>query len=198
MHIEGSSSLQNPVAANLNSTQSQAVESYNEEIKSLHMEIERLKAEKINISDLVYSSCGDKESIQTEEKVVEMDENRTQISHHIEPAEVVDSNTLVMPVQTLDNSTPKPEENLPESIMNPCNSTDGFPDGRNLSQQEEKPPSEDSGLHLNSENLGSEHVPENTVSFYDIISLSSRVEVGASLLWILWGDLVHRGSNARY
>ncbi|KAK8289583.1 hypothetical protein V6Z12_D07G200900 [Gossypium hirsutum] len=45
--------------------------------------------------------------------------------------------------------------------MNPSNSTDGFPDGRNLSQQEEKPLSEDSGLHLNSENLGSEPVPEN-------------------------------------
>ncbi|MBA0758203.1 hypothetical protein Gotri_021221 [Gossypium trilobum] len=161
MHIEGSSSLQNPVAANLDSTQSQAIESYKEEIKSLQMEIERLKAEKTNISDLVDSSCGDKESIQTEEKVVEMDENRTQISHHIEPAEVVDSNTLVMPVQTFDNSTPKPEENLPESSMNPSNSTDGFPDGRNLSQQEEKPLSEDSGLHLNSENLGSEPVPEN-------------------------------------
>ncbi|MBA0847564.1 hypothetical protein Goshw_019960 [Gossypium schwendimanii] len=161
MHIEGSSSLQNSVAANLDSTQSQAIESYKEEIKSLQMEIERLKAEKTNISDLVDSSCGDKESIQTEEKVVEMDENRTQISHHIEPAEVVDSNTLVMPVQTFDNSTPKPEENLPESIMNPSNSTDGFPDGRNLSQQEEKPLSEDSGLHLNSENLGSEPVPEN-------------------------------------
>ncbi|MFQ6620165.1 hypothetical protein Gotur_000580 [Gossypium turneri] len=161
MHIEGSSSLQNPVAANLDSTQSQAIESYKEEIKSLQMEIERLKAEKTNISDLVYSSCGDKESIQTEEKVVEMDENRTQISHHIEPAEVVDSNTLVMPVQTFDNSTPKPEENLPESSMNPSNSTDGFPDGRNISQQEEKPLSEDSGLHLNSENLGSEPVPEN-------------------------------------
>ncbi|MBA0640366.1 hypothetical protein Goklo_023310, partial [Gossypium klotzschianum] len=161
MHIEGSSSLQNPVAANLDSTQSQAIESYKEEIKSLQMEIERLKAEKTNISDLVDSSCGDKESIQTEEKVVEMDENRTQISHHTEPAEVVDSNTLVMPVQTFNNSTPKPEENLPESVMNPSNSTDGFPDGRNLSQQEEKPLSEDSGLHLNSENLGSEPVPEN-------------------------------------
>ncbi|MBA0605444.1 hypothetical protein Godav_018023 [Gossypium davidsonii] len=161
MHIEGSSSLQNPVAANLDSTQSQAIESYKEEIKSLQMEIERLKAEKTNISDLVDSSCGDKESIQTEEKVVEMDENRTQISHHTEPAEVVDSNTLVMPVQTFNNSTPQPEENLPESVMNPSNSTDGFPDGRNLSQQEEKPLSEDSGLHLNSENLGSEPVPEN-------------------------------------
>nr|KJB10465.1 hypothetical protein B456_001G202700 [Gossypium raimondii] len=161
MHIEGSSSLQNPVAANLDSTQSEAIESYKEEIKSLQMEIERLKAEKTNISDLVDSSCGDKEAIQTEEKVVEMDDNRTQISHHIEPAEVVDSNTLVMPVQTFDNSTPKPEENLPESSMNPSNSTDGFPDGRNLSQQEEKPLSEDSGLHLNSENLGSEPVPEN-------------------------------------
>ncbi|KAE8703865.1 histone-lysine N-methyltransferase, H3 lysine-9 specific SUVH1-like [Hibiscus syriacus] len=154
MQIEGSSFLQNQVAANFDSTQSQSLESYKEEIKSLQMEVERLKAEKTNISDLVDSCSGEKESIQTEEKVVEMDENRTLISDHTEPTEVVDSNALLMPIQTFDSSVHKSEENLPEPLMNPFNSTDGFPDGRITSQQDEKPPSEDGALHLNSENLG--------------------------------------------
>ncbi|KAK9038943.1 hypothetical protein V6N11_023784 [Hibiscus sabdariffa] len=162
MQIEGSSFLQNQAATNFDSTQSQALESYKEEIKSLQMEIERLKTEKTNISDLVDSSSGEKESIQTEEKVVEMDENRNLISDHTEPTDVVDNTTLLIPVQTCDSSPHKPEENLPESVMNPSNSTDRFPDGRILSQQDEKPPSEDGGLHLNTENLGSGPVPENT------------------------------------
>ncbi|GMI68996.1 hypothetical protein like AT5G16210 [Hibiscus trionum] len=162
MQIEGSSFLQNQVSTNFDSTQSQALESFKEEIKSLQMEIERLKAEKTNILDVVDSSSGEKESIQTEEKVVEMDENKTPISDHTEPTEVVDSTTLLIPVQTFDSSTHKPEENLPESVMNSSNSTDRFPDGGILSQQDEKLPSEDGGLHLNSENLGSGPVPENT------------------------------------
>ena len=166
MHIEGSRSAQNSVATNVDSAQSQGLESYKEEIKSLQMEIERLKAEKTNILGLVDSSCAEKQSIQTEEKVVEMDENRTLISHPIEPAGVVDSNAPSLPVQTLDNSTHKPEENFPESVMNPSSSTDCFPDAGILSQQEEKPQSEDSGLHLKSENLGSGPAPENTASFY--------------------------------
>ncbi|XWS75503.1 hypothetical protein CRYUN_Cryun01aG0094900 [Craigia yunnanensis] len=161
MHIEGSRSVQNSVATNVDSAQSQDLESYKEEIKSLQMEIERLKAEKTNISGLVDSSCAEKESTQTEEKVVEMDENKTLISHPIELAGVVDSSAPSLPVQTLDNSTQKPEENFPESVMNPSSSTDCFPDGGILSQQEEKPQSEDSGLHLKSENLGSGPAPEN-------------------------------------
>ncbi|KAE8726719.1 KIAA1468-like protein [Hibiscus syriacus] len=166
MQIEGSSFLQNQVATSFDFTQSQALESYKEEIKSLQMEIERLKVEKTNISDLVDSSSG--------EKVVEIDENRTPISDHTEPTEVVDSTTLLVPIQTFDSSTPKPEENLPESVMNPSNNTDRFPDGRILSRQDENPPSEDGGLHLNSENLGAGPVPENMASFYYILSLSSR------------------------
>ncbi|XP_022759283.1 lisH domain and HEAT repeat-containing protein KIAA1468-like [Durio zibethinus] len=162
MHIEGSHSVQNSVATNVDSTQSQAFKSYKEEIKSLQVEIERLKAEKTHISDLVDSSFGEKESIQTEEKVVEMDENKTLISHPIEAAEVVDSNTPLMPLQTFETSTHKPEENLPESVMNTSSSTDCFPDAGILSQQDEKLPSEDGGLHLKSENLGCGPAPDNT------------------------------------
>ncbi|XWS30754.1 hypothetical protein CRYUN_Cryun23aG0016100 [Craigia yunnanensis] len=160
MHIEGSCFVQNSVATNVDSAQSQALESYKEKIKSLRMEIERLKAEKTKFSGLVDSSCAEKESIQTEEKVVEMDENKTVISHPIEAAGVVDSNAPSVPVQSFDNSTHKPEESFPESVMNPSSSTDGFPDGV-LSQQEEKTQSEEGGLHLKSENLGSGPAPEN-------------------------------------
>ncbi|OMP04717.1 hypothetical protein COLO4_09374 [Corchorus olitorius] len=164
MHIEGSLSVQNSVATNVGPTQSQASDSYNEEVKSLQMEIARLKAMITNTPDIVDSSIAEIESIQTEEKVVEMDESKALTSHPIEIAGVADSNVPSLPVQTFDN-THKPEENLPESFMNPPNSSDGFPDGGILSQQGDKLPSEDSGLHLKSENVGSGPVPENMASF---------------------------------
>ncbi|XVE72125.1 hypothetical protein DITRI_Ditri11bG0013400 [Diplodiscus trichospermus] len=161
MHIEGSRSVQNLAASNVDSAQSQALESYKEEIKSLQTEIERLKAEKTNFSGLFDSSFEEKESIRTEEKVVEMDENKTLISHPIEPAGSVDSNAPFLPVQTFDNSTDKLAESFPETVMNPSKSTDGFPDGGVLSQQEEKPQPGDGGQHLKSDNTGSEPPPEN-------------------------------------
>ncbi|XVF20742.1 hypothetical protein REPUB_Repub12eG0029200 [Reevesia pubescens] len=161
MHIEGSRSVQNFVATNVDSAQSQALENYKEELKSLQMEIERLKEEKRNIPDLVDSSCAEKESTQTEEKVVEMDENKT-ISHPIELAGLADSSAPSLPDQTFDYDTHKPDKNLAESVMNPSSSTDGFPDGGILSQQDEKPSSEDGGLHLKLENLSSGPAPKNT------------------------------------
>ncbi|OMO80295.1 hypothetical protein CCACVL1_13081 [Corchorus capsularis] len=160
MHIEGSLSVPNSVATNVGPTQSQASDSYNEEVKSLQMEIARLKAMITNAPDIVDSSIAEIESIQTEEKVVEMDESKALNSHPIETAGVADSNVPSLPVQTFDN-THKPEENLPESFMNPPNSSDGFPDGGILSQQGDKLPSEDSGLHLKLENVGSGPIPEN-------------------------------------
>ncbi|XVF71570.1 hypothetical protein PTKIN_Ptkin12aG0048700 [Pterospermum kingtungense] len=162
MHIEGSRSVQISVATNVDSAQSQALESYKEEIKSLHMAIERLKKEKTDISGLVDPSSAEKESMLTDEKVVEMDENKTLICHPSETAGAVDSNAPSLPVQTFNNSTYNAEENLLGSVMNPSSSTDGFPDGVILSQQEQKPQSEDGGLQLKSENHGGEPASENT------------------------------------
>ncbi|XP_021296413.1 lisH domain and HEAT repeat-containing protein KIAA1468 [Herrania umbratica] len=160
MHIEGSRSVQISADTNVNPAHSGALESYEEEIKSLQMEIERLMSKRTNIPDLDDSSFAEKESIQTEEKVVEMDENKTLISP-IEPAGDIDSNAQSLPVQTFDNNTHKPEENLQESVTNPLNNSDGFPDGGILSQQDEKTPPERNGFHLKSEILGNGPAPEN-------------------------------------
>ncbi|KAA3474566.1 lisH domain and HEAT repeat-containing protein isoform X1 [Gossypium australe] len=150
LHIEGSSSVQNPVTSSVDPAQPQAFENYKEEIVSLQKEIERLKAEKRDIPDSSDSSCAEKESTYTEEKVVEVDENKTLISHPVEPEGPIDSNSLSASVQAFDNSTHKPEDNLAEPAMNPSSTADVFPSSRTLSQQNEKPPSEDR-LHSKSE-----------------------------------------------
>lgn len=179
MHIEGSSSIQNPVTSSVDSAQLQAFENYKEEIESLQKEIEKLKAEKRDIPDLSDSSCAEKESTYTEEKVVEVDENKTLISHPVEPAGPVDSNSLSAPVQAFDNSTHKPEDNLAEPAMNPSSTADGLP---SLSQQNEKPPSEDGRLHSKSETPRSGPAPDNMASFYfRFMILYSRVVSGVSI-----------------
>ncbi|KAK6255756.1 hypothetical protein SCA6_017061 [Theobroma cacao] len=190
MHIEGSRSVQSSADSNVNPAHSGALESYKEEIKSLQMEIERLKAKKTNIPDLDDSSFAERESIQTEEKVVEMDENKTLISP-IEPSGDIDSNAQSLPVQTFDNNTHKPEENLPESVTNPSNNIDGFPDGGVLSEQDEKTPPERNGFHLKSEILGSGPAPENMASFYfcvmTLYPYPQGWKQGFLCLRILWG-----------
>ncbi|KHG15457.1 LisH domain and HEAT repeat-containing protein [Gossypium arboreum] len=169
MHIEGSSSVQNPVTSSVESAQPQAFENYKKEIVSLQKEIERLKAEKRDIPDLSDSSCAEKESTYTEEKVVEVDENKTLISHPVEPAGPIDSNSLSASVQAFDNSTHKPEDNLAEPAMNPSSTADGFSSSRTLPQQNEKPPSEDSRLHSKSETPSSGPAPDNMATLAPLL-----------------------------
>ncbi|GMI66152.1 hypothetical protein like AT5G16210 [Hibiscus trionum] len=159
-HVDGSGSVQDPVIS-VDSAQPQTFENYKEEIKSLQKEIERLKAEERNIPNIGDSSCAEKESTYTEEKVVEMDENKTLITHPIELAGPVDNNVLSRPVQTFDDSTHKPEEKLAEPVMNPSSNSDGFLSGGTLSQQNEKLPSEYSRLHSKPETPNSGPAPEN-------------------------------------
>ncbi|KAH9739268.1 rab11-binding protein relch [Citrus sinensis] len=79
MHIEGSHSVRNFATTNGDVIQSQPVERYEEEIKSLLKEIERLRAKSTNASDSLGSVYS--ESMQTEEKVVEVDEDKTVLAH---------------------------------------------------------------------------------------------------------------------
>ncbi|XP_039039238.1 RAB11-binding protein RELCH-like [Hibiscus syriacus] len=160
-HVDISGSVQDPVSNSVDFAQPQTFENYKEEIKSLQKEIERLNAEERNIPNKGDSSRAENESTYTEEKVVEMDENKTLITHPMEPAGPVDSNVLSAPVQTFDNSTHNPEEKLAEPVMNLSNSNDVFPSGGTLSQQNEKPPSEYIGLHSKPENPSSGPAPEN-------------------------------------
>ncbi|KAE8728249.1 KIAA1468-like protein [Hibiscus syriacus] len=162
-HVDRSSSVQDPVAStsSVDSAQPQTFENYKEEIKALQKEIERLKAEERNIPNLGDSSCVEKESTYTEEKVVEMDENKTLITHSIEQAGPLDSNALSPPVPTFDNSTHKPEEKLAEPVVNPSSTSDGFLSGGILSQQNEKPPSEQNRLHPKPKTPSTGPTPEN-------------------------------------
>ncbi|KAF5750170.1 LisH domain and HEAT repeat-containing protein [Tripterygium wilfordii] len=121
------------------------------------MEIERLKAATTTTSESLDSIRPEKESMQTEEKVVEIDEDTTVKSDPTDGGEVIgnqDPPSLVAP--TLDDNNKKPREMSEESLTCPFNRSDAF------SKQIAEPPSEDAGFHLKSSNLSGEAASENT------------------------------------
>ncbi|KAF9683958.1 hypothetical protein SADUNF_Sadunf04G0068000 [Salix dunnii] len=114
MHIEGSRSGMNMVASDVDAVQSQSLEKYKEEIKSLRMEIAGLKAKGAYASESIDNSTSEKESHQAEEKVVEIDEDKTIVSHPVDVVGVV-GNGDVLPLSI--NETNKSEEAL-EDLLN--------------------------------------------------------------------------------
>ncbi|KAF5737733.1 hypothetical protein HS088_TW13G00622 [Tripterygium wilfordii] len=156
MDIEGYRSGRNVVDNDVDPVQLQPFEIYKEDIKALKMEIERLKAATITAPESLDSIRTEKESIQTEVKVVEIDEDKTVKSDPIDGGKVIgneDPQSLVAP--TLDDNNEKPRE-MSESLTSPFTGSD------TSSKQIAEPPSEDAGFHLKSSNLSGEAASENT------------------------------------
>ncbi|KAM3712453.1 hypothetical protein ACJW31_01G181600 [Castanea mollissima] len=155
MHIEGSRSGRNSLANDVDHVRSQPLEKYKEEIKSLQLEIESLKAKGINASDSVYSVKSEKEFAQTEEKVVEILEDKSIISHPVD-AGVVDHNlSELLATQNFNDNTDKPEEVSQELLMSHLNDDNTSENIGNVSKQNGEPLSEESRL-LKSDNLSGE------------------------------------------
>ncbi|KAL9424935.1 hypothetical protein AB3S75_031960 [Citrus x aurantiifolia] len=154
MHIEGSHSVRNFATTNGDVIQSQPVERYEEEIKSLLKEIERLRAKSTNASDSLVSVYS--ESMQTEEKVVEVDEDKTVLAHpSVEVVNSEDAQSLA--TQTPDNNTAK----QPNVVLQ-GESTSSFKENitsensENVPNLNDESPLKDSGLPLQSDNASLE------------------------------------------
>lgn len=158
MHIEGSRSGMNVLASDVDAVQSQSLEKYKEEIKSLQMEIAGLKAKGAYASESIDNSTSEKETCQAEEKVVEIDEDKTIVSHPVDVAGVL-GNGDVLPLSI--NETNKPEEVL-EDLLNSCSDENALVDNSVLvTKQNGEAPSEDGRLQLESDNLGDKAASEN-------------------------------------
>lgn len=169
MHIEGSCSSQNLVAPDV-VVQSQSLEKYKEEIKALRMEIERLKAKNTNAPDSVGSVYS--ESTQTEEKVVEVDENKSVTSYPISMVEVLNSEEVQsLATQILDHSTIKqPEEASQEALTNLSNANNDLANSESILKQNDEPTPEDSVLNSKSGCLSDE--ADKTASSFSIFRIA--------------------------
>lgn len=171
MHIEGSLSGRNFLANDVDHVQSQSLEKYKEEIKSLQMEIESLKAKNMNSLDSVNSIKAEIESVQAEEKVVEILEDKSIISHPVD-AEIVDqNNSELQATQSFNGNTNKPEEVLQELLLSHSNDDTTSENVGNVSKQNGEPQSEESRrILLKSDNLSGEAASENMASsFYSCL-----------------------------
>lgn len=158
MHIEGSRSGMNVLASDVDAVQSQSLEKYKEEIKSLQMEIAGLKAKGAYASESIDNSTSEKETCQAEEKVVEIDEDKAIVSHPVDVAGVL-GNGDALPLSI--NETNKPEEVL-EDLLNSCSDENALVDNSALvTKQNGEAPSEDGRLQLESDNLGDKAASEN-------------------------------------
>lgn len=179
MHIEVSRSLQNLVATDVDVVQSQPFEKYKEEIKVLQMEIERLKEKSTNAPDSVVSAYS--ESMQTEEKVVEVDENKTVISHPISLVKSEEAQSFA--TRSFDDNNIKlTKDVLRESMTNPSYENNALANIQSIPKQNDEPPPEDSGLNLKSGSLSSE--ADKAASTFSILRISYSVILFLSFFFV--------------
>ncbi|KAM1189662.1 hypothetical protein ACFX2J_025311 [Malus domestica] len=79
MHIEEYRSGRNMGAADADQIQPLSLERYKEEIKSLQMELESLKSKNSKAHDFLETTNFEKESVQMQERVVVVDEDKSVI-----------------------------------------------------------------------------------------------------------------------
>ncbi|CAN1122658.1 RAB11-binding protein RELCH homolog [Linum perenne] len=155
MHIEGYRSGRNTMATDAHIAESQSHEKYKEEIKLLHLEIDKLKAKCITFSESVEGATG-KDSSQPEEKVLEIDEEKSIISHPAD-AEVVNKD-----VQPLSEDMSKPAGTLQDMPGNYDGSANTVDESRRIVEQNGEVSSPAPDLSVKSDNPGCEGLLENT------------------------------------
>lgn len=170
------------VASDVDHVQSQPLEKYKEEIKSLQMEIEILKEKTRNAPDSVNSARSERESAQIEEKVVEILEVKSIIPHPIDaPSIVVDNKVAqLQATQSFGGNTNKYEEVSQELLMTTSNGHNTFENVENVSNPDSESRPEERRPLLKSYDLSGGAVPENTASsFFSCLSPLYSLSLGA-------------------
>ncbi|XP_031397965.1 RAB11-binding protein RELCH isoform X2 [Punica granatum] len=155
MHIEGSFSGRNILAGDVDSLQSQTLEKYKEEIKSLQLELEILKAKEAAAPDSL-----DSINFLKEETVVEIHEDKGAPSPSIEVSSGTGdpSDVHSLAAQASGGDTSKPKEVSVPVLMDHSNNN-GTPSNVNVRSKENgEAPALDSRSHIKSANLNGEAV----------------------------------------
>ncbi|RDX84637.1 LisH domain and HEAT repeat-containing protein, partial [Mucuna pruriens] len=136
MHVEGSHLGNNLVVSDVNNVQSEFLEKYKEEIKKLQMENEWLKKKNTRAPHPGNFVGSENENLQTDDKEIEIHEDRGAISNPVDVAlGVVQNEDAQSPVvQTLNQYADKHEDTLPE-LFNPANTNSAFENIKNVSEQ---------------------------------------------------------------
>ncbi|WJX77189.1 hypothetical protein P8452_60519 [Trifolium repens] len=142
MHIEGSLSRNNLVVR-----ESQSLEKYEEEIKKLHVEIESLKEKNVRAPEPGNYVGSETENLQTDDKVIEIHEDRATISNPVDVTvgAVPNEDAQLSAVQPLNENANNHEDTLPK-LVDPANTNSVFENIKNDSEQNIGQQEEGSGL----------------------------------------------------
>lgn len=164
MQIEGFRSGRLLAATEADHPQSDSIERYREEIKSLQMEIETLKSRNTNAPDSLVSISSDNEFAHASEKIVEIHEDKSAIAPPVDASpRVADSeNSQSLITQIPDDSKDKSEERSQGLPVNPSNDNSFLENSESVSKLNGELPSEDSKLLPKSDNLSVEADSEKT------------------------------------
>lgn len=127
MFIEGSVSRKNLVVSDIDNPQSKSLDKYKEEIKKLHMEINWLKEKNIGAPEPGNFVCSENKIMQTEDKVIEIHEDKAAISYPVDATLDVIHNkdAQLAAIQTLHEYADKHEHTL-NTLVNPANANSTF------------------------------------------------------------------------
>ncbi|KAG8662497.1 RAB11-binding protein RELCH homolog isoform X2 [Manihot esculenta] len=141
------------VASDADSVQSQPLENYKEEIISLQMEIGRLKEKMTKAPEYLDSNNNEELSLQTEERVVEIDEDKT-VSRPCDAVGVLGGEDGKLLIN--DNNTSKPEEVSSDLLRNQSNKDIYIENNQKDIKQNGEPPRKDGAPHVELDNLNVE------------------------------------------
>ncbi|XP_019452090.1 PREDICTED: lisH domain and HEAT repeat-containing protein KIAA1468 [Lupinus angustifolius] len=163
MLIAASHSGNNLVVSDVNNVQSQSVEKYEEEIKKLRMEVEWLKEKNIRGPENGTLVGSENEILQTEDKVIEIHEDRGAISNPGDVASGVVSNEDAQSpvIQTLNEYADKHEDTLPELFI-PAHTSSAFENNHHVSEQDIGQQALDSTLLVRPDTVNGEAISEKT------------------------------------
>ncbi|KAM1616660.1 hypothetical protein ACFX13_026126 [Malus domestica] len=133
-----------------------------EEIISLQMELESLKSKTTKAHDFSETTNFEKESVQMEEKVIAVDEDKSVIPPVDVESRVVEKEDQSLAAQSFHDNTVEPKEVSHEVSVGVLSHSSTLVTGDSVSKQNDEP-SLGRSLHLTSENLSPENVSEKRV-----------------------------------
>ncbi|XP_027358222.1 RAB11-binding protein RELCH homolog isoform X2 [Abrus precatorius] len=161
LYIGGSGSGKNLIVSDVYNFQPESLDKYKEEIKKLQMEIEWLKRRNRGVPESRNFVSSENETMQIEDKVIEIHEDQGAISYPVDAAlDVIGKEDTQSPVlQTLDEYADKHEDPL-DALFNPATGNTAFEKIENVSEQNIDKQERDSKLNPKSDNVNYEAISE--------------------------------------
>ena len=154
----------------------ESLDKYKEEIKNLQMEVKRLKEKNIGAPEPA-NFVGSENEIITEDKVIEIHEDKGSSSYPVDVAlSVIQKEDAQSPaVETLNQYADKHEDAM-HGLLNPTNADGAIENILSISEQNVDKQEEDSRLQIKLDSVNDEATSEKTASpFYSCMRKPSNI-----------------------